>query len=55
MCRAIEEMLNQAVLEHMKLVAQRLLAAGESSLEVISDLTGLSMDEVSKIQSESCA
>lgn len=54
MCRVIEDMIREerknASKESMKLVAHRMLKAGEYALEEISSITGLSLDEVAKLQ-----
>ena len=50
MCRAMEDMRNQAALERVKAVVYRMLAAGKYSLEEIADLTELSLDEVKRIK-----
>lgn len=50
MCRAIEDMLNQTLKEGMKAVAGRMLMAGRYALEEISEISGLSCDEVKKLQ-----
>lgn len=50
MCRAMEEMRNQAALERSKAVARRMLAAGKYSLEEISDMTELSPGEIKELQ-----
>lgn len=50
MCRAMEDMRNQAALERVKAVVYRMLAAGKYSLEEIADMTELSLDEVKKMQ-----
>ncbi len=50
MCRAMEDMRNQAVLESMKAVACRMLEAGKYSLEEIAKMTELPLGEVEKLQ-----
>ena len=50
MCRAMEDMRNQAALERVKAVVCRMLAAGKYSLEEITDMTELSLDEVKKLK-----
>ena len=50
MCKAMEDMRNQAALERAKSVAYRILATGKFSLEEIADMTELSLDEVKKIK-----
>lgn len=50
MCRAMEDMRNQAALERIKAVVCRMLVAGKYSLEEIADMTELSLNEVKKMQ-----
>ena len=50
MCKAMEDMRNQAALERVKAVVYRMLAAGKYSLEEIADMTELSIDEVKKLK-----
>ena len=50
MCKAMEDMRNQAALERVKAVVYRMLAAGKYSLEEIADMTELSIDEVKKMK-----
>lgn len=50
MCKAMEDMRNQAALERVKAVVYRMLAAGRYSLEEIADMTELSLDEVKELQ-----
>ena len=50
MCRAMEDMRNQTVLESMKAVASRMLTAGKYSLEEIANMTELSVDEIKKLK-----
>lgn len=50
MCKAMEEMCKQAVLEYLKGVASRMLATGKFSLEEIADITELSLEEVKKLK-----
>ena len=50
MCRAMEDMRNQAAMERVKAVAYRMLAAGKYSLEEIADMTELSLDEIKKLK-----
>lgn len=54
MCRAMEEMRNESLREGMregvKKTALRMLEAGRYALEEISEITGLSMDDVRKLQ-----
>ena len=59
MCRAIEDMLNRTVketrLESNRATARRMLAAGKYTVVEISDISGLSIEEVKKLQSEKSA
>lgn len=50
MCRAMEDMRNQTLHEGMMEVAHRMLAAGRYALEEISEISGLSLDEVKNLQ-----
>ena len=50
MCRVMEDMRNQTLKEGMKEVARRMLMAGRYALEEISEISGLSLDEVKKLQ-----
>lgn len=56
MCKAMEDMRNQAALEaaleRVKTVVYRMLAAGKYSLEEIADITELSLGEIEKLQTE---
>lgn len=51
MCKVMEDMRNQTLKEGMKDVAYRMLLAGRYALEEIVEISGLSLDEVKKIQS----
>ena len=59
MCRAIEDMLNRTVkeirLESNRAAARRMLLDGGLSLEKIAEFSGLSIEEVKKLQSEKSA
>lgn len=59
MCRVIEEMRKEereeALKEGMKAVALRMLEAGKYALEEIVTISGLSPDEVKKIQKDKSA
>lgn len=55
MCRIMEDMCNQTLKEGMKEVAHRMLTAGRYALEEISEISGLSLDEVKKLQAEQSA
>ena len=50
MCKAMEDMRNQTLREGMMEVARRMLAAGKYALEEIAEISGLSLDEVKKLQ-----
>ena len=50
MCKAMEDMRNQTLREGMMEVAHRMLAAGKYALEEIAEISGLSLDEVKKLQ-----
>lgn len=59
MCRAIEDMLNRTVkeirMESNRAAARRMLLDGGLSLEKIAEFSGLSIEEVKKLQSEKSA
>ena len=59
MCRAIEDMWERALKEgeenRAKNTALRMLAAGKYTVAEISDISGLSIEEVKKLQSEKSA
>ena len=50
MCKAMEEMCNQAALEKAKTVVLRMLAAGKYTLEEIAEMTEIPLDDVKKLQ-----
>ena len=50
MCRAMEDMRNQTLKEGMREVARRMLTAGRYALEESSEISGLSLDEIKKLQ-----
>jgi len=50
MCKAMEDIRNQTLREGMMEVAHRMLAAGKYALEEIAEISGLSLDEVKKLQ-----
>ena len=52
MCRAMEDMRNQTLKEGMKEVALCMLTAGKYALEEIANISGLSVDEISKLKVE---
>ena len=51
MCKIMEDMRN----ESLKEVALRMLAAGKYALEEIANISGLSLDEVKKLEAEQTA
>lgn len=59
MCRAIEDMLKRTVketrMESNRATARRMLLDGSLSLEKIAEFSGLSIEEVKKLQSEKSA
>lgn len=59
MCRAIEDMLNRTVketrMESNRATARRMLAAGKYTVAEIADISGLSIEDVKKLQSEKSA
>jgi len=48
----MEDMRNQTMLETIKAVAYRMLAAGKYSLEEIADMTELSLEEIKRLKTE---
>ena len=50
MCKVMEDMRNQTLKEGMRDVASRMLLAGRYALEEIVEISGLSLDEVQKLQ-----
>ena len=50
MCKAMEDMRNQALKEGMIEVAHRMLTAGKYAMEEIAEISGLPLDEVKKLQ-----
>ena len=52
MCQIVEDMINESIQEEKKLTALRMLEAGKYVLEEISNISGLSLDEVKKIKAE---
>ena len=50
MCRAMEDMKNQAAKENTLAVAKRMIADGILTLEKIAEYVGLSLDEVKELQ-----
>ena len=55
MCKAMEDMRNQTLKEGMMEVAQRMLKAGKYALDEIAVISGLSLDEVKKLEAERTA
>ena len=59
MCRAIEDMWKRAVNEgeenRARNIVLRMLAAGKYTVAEIADISGLSIEEVKKLQSEKSA
>ena len=55
MCKAMEDMRNQTLKEGMKAVALRMLQAGKYALEEISEITGLTLDEVKELSTDMTA
>ena len=51
-CQIVEDMINESIQEEKKLTALRMLEAGKYVLEEISNISGLSLDEVKKIKAE---
>ena len=58
-CKIVEDMINESlregIQEEKKLTALRMLEAGKYVLEEISNISGLSLDEVKKIKAEQSA
>ena len=50
MCKVMEDMRNQTLKEGMRDVASRMLQAGKYALEEIAEISGLSLEEVKKLQ-----
>lgn len=55
MCRAMEDMRNQTLKEGMMEVALRMLRAGKYALDEIASISGLSLDEVKKLNADKTA
>ena len=55
MCKAMEDMRKQTLEEGMRAVALRMLELGKNSLEEISIVSGLSLDEVKKLNENKSA
>jgi predicted transposase/invertase (TIGR01784 family) len=49
MCKAMEDMRNEAKLETSREIAEKLIAKGTMSYEDIAEITGLSLNEVEKL------
>ncbi|MDO4328063.1 MAG: hypothetical protein Q4C66_01835 [Lachnospiraceae bacterium] len=52
MCKAMEDMRNQTLKEGMMEVALRMLKAGKYALDEIAAISGLSLDEVKKLNAD---
>lgn len=56
MCRILEDMrnesLNEGIQEEKRMTVLRMLGAGKYLLEEIANISGLSVDEVKKLQTE---
>lgn len=52
MCKAMEDLWNEAAKETRKDAAFRMLAAGTLTLEQIAEFSGLTIEEVKQIQKE---
>lgn len=52
MCKAMEDMRNQTLKEGMMEVALRMLKAGKYALDEIASISGLSLDEVKKLNED---
>ena len=54
MCKVMEDMRNQSLKEGMeegmKVTARRMLEAGKYALEEIAEISGLSLEDVKKLQ-----
>lgn len=55
MCKAMEDMRKQTLEEGMRAVALRMLELGKNSLDEISIVSGLSLDEVKKLNEDKSA
>ena len=55
MCKAMEDMRKQTIEEGMRAVALRMLELGKNSLDEISIVSGLSLDEVKKLNEDKSA
>ena len=55
MCKTMEDMRNQTLKEAMTEVALRMLADGALSLEKIAEYSGLSIEEVKKLNENKSA
>ena len=54
-CKAMEDMRKQTLEEGMRAVALRMLELGKNSLDEISIVSGLSLDEVKKLNEDKSA
>ncbi len=52
MCRIMEDMRNETILEEKKMTVLRMLKAGKYVLEEIADISGLSLDEIIKLKKD---
>ena len=55
MCKAMEDMRKKTLEEGMRAVALRMLELGKNSLDEISIVSGLSLDEVKKLNEDKSA
>ena len=55
MCKAMEDMRNQTLREGMMEVAKRMLTDGALALEKIAEYSGLSLEEVKKLNADKTA
>ena len=49
MCKAMEDMRNESVLENLKQIAVTLIALGDYTFEKIAEITNLSVEEVKRL------
>ena len=52
MCRSIEEMFNDAEKRKTIEIAKQLISLGKNTIDDISECTGLSIEEVTKLEAE---
>ena len=55
MCKAMEDMRNEAVLRHAKKTALRMLANGKLTHEEIAECAGLTLEQVKELAQEKSA